>query len=163
MKNLLIIRGRPASGKTFWLNEHNLIISVISPDDIRLKLCKYTHSMEFAWRPDVTWAYVEAEVRHKMHDGDFIVLDAQDSDYEKWTELAKQYDYKVWYKEMDTPEDVCMTRNSLRGHDKGQLPDDVMLAAFKWLDEHPVPAEWEKLPDGIDPFKFFYIDRGEIK
>ena len=37
------------------------------------------------------------------------------------------------------------------------------MAAFKWLDEHPVPVEWEKLPDDIDPFKFFYIDRGEKK
>ena len=143
MKNLLIIRGRPASGKTTWLRTNDLICDTISPDTIRASIEAWTGSHEFAWRPDVTWSAVEGNLRHRMHERAlFIALDAQDSDYTKWTVLAAAYGYKVWYKEIDTPEDVCMTRNSLCGHDNGQLPDDVMMAAFKWLDEHPVPVEW---------------------
>lgn len=162
MNNLLIIRGRPASGKTTWLAQTRLIPFVVSPDEIRRKIRDYTYSTLFAWRPEVIWNAVEAELRHRMHNKLFIVLDAQDSDYKRWSELAWSHGYKIWYKEMDTPADVCLERNAKRDDDD-RLPDSVMLDAFKWLDEHPIPVpEWQKIPDDIDPFEFFLVYHGEL-
>lgn len=152
MKRLLIIRGGPASGKTTWLAQNNLLELTISPDNIRKELYKGELG-----DPRIVWHFVELQFEMAAFEGRFFVLDAQDSSYDMWLHKATRYGYEVWFKEMKTPRSECFKRNAAR-HGAARLPDVVMMVAFDWLEQHPIPDGANLLPEGADPHKFFNLE-----
>lgn len=152
-KQLLIIRGGPASGKTTWLKEHGLLPYTISPDDIRQEL--YNGELGDS---QVVWKYVQERVLSLLFEGEFFVLDAQDSLYSMWTDVASKYGYEVWLKVMTTPRSECFKRNAARDG-AARLDDCIMMMAFDWLEQHPIPDGANILPDDADPIKFFNLEK----
>ena len=150
---LLIIRGGPASGKTTWLEQNHLLKRTISPDNIRMEL----YNGELG-DPKVVWRFVELQFESAAFDGLFFVLDAQDSDYDKLLHKARRYGYDVWFKIMNTPRSECFKRNAAR-EGAARLDDCVMMMAFDWLEQHPVPEGANILPDDADPIKFFNLEK----
>lgn len=154
MRDLLIIRGAPASGKTTWLTENALLPYTLAPDTVRsLYSCPVadpvTGELYMDRRYDTkVWNFIEEMMELRMHTGQFIVLDAQDSGYNRWIKLAKKYGYRVWYKEMDTPLAVCRERNEHR-IGTAKLPFQAMEFAIQWLNANPLPASIKPVPDDL--------------
>lgn len=159
MRDLLIVRGAPASGKTTWCLDEGLFQYTITPDDYRQP--DYINGYSNRDKQFKVWNRVKHLVEDRMKQGQsLIVLDAQDSGYDQWMELASKYGYEVWFKLMKTPTEECIRRNSER-ISFARLPDAVMEAAFKWLEDNPVPWPARLLPDEADPIIFFGIGKEE--
>ena len=83
MRTLLLTRGSPASGKSFWIKEHNLQKYTICPDELRT-LCSSTElKSDGTFRitqeqenEKKVWNILFEILEHRMSRGDFTVIDA---------------------------------------------------------------------------------------
>ena len=135
MRDLILLRGAPASGKSTWSREHHLEPYTISPDSVRLMYSSpvpdpATGEMQMNMRNEQhVWDFIEDIMTLRMRTGQFIVLDAQDGRYDRWIKLARKYNYRRWYKQIEATREECLARNSARPS-LTRLPDYVMLQAF---------------------------------
>lgn len=125
MSKLIMCRGIPGSGKTYWANEqvqnqelhHPNGVIIVSADDIRDEYGATDggyqgHKAEF---------YVTQEVRKRIKDGlkagkTVISTDTNLTHYHEYRmrELAVKFKAKFEIKEFDTPLHVCINRDALR-------------------------------------------------
>ena len=154
MRDLIIVRGAPASGKSSWIAGTGLAPYAVSPDAARAMFsCPIADQTTGIIGPNMrnehlVWSYVKDAVELRMRMGQFIVLDTQASMYHTWLELAKKYRYKVWVKEINTPKEICLKRNAKR-RGSVRLPDYAMEQAFMWLENHKLPAYVEPVTDEV--------------
>ena len=154
MRDLILLRGAPASGKSTWLKENSLEPYAISPDNVRLMFSSpvpnaYKDESHMNMRNEqLVWNFIADTMELRMRTGQFIILDAQDARYERWLKIAKKYDYRVWYKEIEATKDECIERNNARPP-LTRLPDYIMQQAFIWLENHPMPASIRPVTDDI--------------
>ena len=124
MPKIILCRGIPGSGKTFWAKEWVLKDSEhrvrFNNDDIRNMLGEY-------WVPKREWL-VEMLKYHFVHEAMNrnydIVIDNMNLNpkeikvYERWIENHNCFDfnfkYKLEFKNFNTPLDICIIRDSAR-------------------------------------------------
>lgn len=124
MKTVLMMTGLPGSGKTTWIRENGLDDYVISKTALRKLLCGITYdnygrkSIEKSRDSYVHSEYLKL-IEMRMIAGSFIVIDNTNlklSNFKEVKLLADYYGYSVYVKEMKTPFEECLLRNSNRNY-----------------------------------------------
>lgn len=149
MRTLLLMRGCPAAGKSWWIREHNLQNYTICPDDLRT-LCS---SMEL--KADGTfritqeqenekkvWSILFEILEHRMSRGDFTVIDATCSktkDIQQYKDLAEHYRYRMYIVDFtDIPIEVCLKQNKMRPEEKW-VPEEAIKNIYARFATQAVP------------------------
>lgn len=132
MKELLLLRGLPASGKSTLIKELELEPYTLSRDDLRMKLGSLDQT-ENGYRINQK---VEREVTEllnsllekRMKRGEFTVIDATHTTSDscsRYKKLAEKYNYKIYYYDLGTSLEECLKRNRQRESYK-KVPEVVI-------------------------------------
>ena len=144
MKPLLIVPiGIPASGKSHlaeWLVTGRMMPkeAVVSSDAIREMLCDTRTDMSWNF---LVFSLLEQIMSARLENGLIVYLDATNLTVDSRataTSLALSWDADLIWVRLDTPDEVALTRNSLRSE---PVPADVMGRFRVMLDD----VEWDKL------------------
>ena len=135
MRDLILMRGAPGSGKSTWITQHGLDWFTVSSDKVRMLWSQPIPEPETGeptirlWNENQVWDNIEAMITYRMKNGQFIIMDAQNMRPQRWIKLAEKYRYHVWVKDMLTPFEECLKRNREREHYKF-VPEKEIEAAF---------------------------------
>ena len=149
MRTLLLMRGCPGAGKSWWIREHNLQNYTICPDELRT-LCS---SMEL--KSDGTFRITQEQenekkvwnilfeiLEHRMSRGDFTVIDATCSktkDIQQYKDLAEHYRYRMYIVDFtDIPIEVCLKQNKMRPEEKW-VPEEAIKNIYARFATQAVP------------------------
>lgn len=127
MRMLLLLRGLPGSGKSYFIQNNHLQDYTVSSDALRLLMGsnELRVSGEYTINNGISQAmwgklYEILEARFKI--GAFTVLDATNiktADMQKTYKLAKEYRYRVYCVDFtNVDKDECIKRDSLRDENK---------------------------------------------
>lgn len=150
MRTLLLMRGAPGSGKSTWIEQHNLRNYTLSPDGIRV-MCsslelqptgEYKISQESKNEKEV-WSILFNILEHRMSRGEFTVVDATCSktkDITKYKELASNYRYRMYIVDFtDVPLETCLKQNKMRDEYK-QVPEEAIRNIYARFEGQQVPS-----------------------
>ena len=135
MRDLILVRGAPGSGKSTWIKENHLEPYTISSDAVRLMFScpeadPQTGAPHICQRYDkAVWDFIEQTVELRMRLGQFIVLDAQNIRPQRWAKLAEEYRYRLYVKEIEATLEECLERNAKRPILQ-QVPEHAIVASF---------------------------------
>ncbi len=150
MRTLLLMRGAPGSGKSYWIKEHNLEQYTLSPDNLRV-LCastSLTPDGNFKITQDrdneaQTWKVLFELLEYRMSRGEFTVIDATCSktrDIQQYKELADQYRYRMFIVDFtDIPLEVCLKQNKQRPEYK-QVPEKAIRNIYARFATQQIPS-----------------------
>lgn len=120
MRNLVLMRGIPGSGKSTWIEQNGWKPYTISSDDLRLMFSE----PERRWndgcpsisqkKDKMVWETLHLLVEERMKSGAFTVVDATNINLRGWKKLADKYGYKIWTKTLNTSLEECLRRDSFR-------------------------------------------------
>lgn len=137
MKELVLVRGIPCSGKSSIIEDNDLEDFTISRDKIRLLLASTVNDAE----NNTSIAEVNEKTVHsimlqileeRMKKGIFTVIEGifeKPSEYADYKELAKKYAYKMFEYTCNTSLDVALARAENR-HDKF-IPKDAIIKRYE--------------------------------
>lgn len=134
MRNLFILRGAPASGKSTWIKENNLEPYTLSADTIRLLYQSpvTTNSGELAISQNNdgnVWKLLYQLLENRMKRGEFIVIDAthyKSALIARYKDLVEKYRYRVNVVDFsNVSEEELLRRNSERDQYK-KVPEEVI-------------------------------------
>lgn len=140
MRNLFILRGVPASGKSTWLKEHGYEHYAISSDDLRLMFQCPVYSVDgrliiSSSMDKQVWKFLFELLENKMKVGETVFVDAthcNNKSLKTYKTLAEKYRYRTYI--VDFMQDingniidkqVFIERNHKRESLK-QVPDSVI-------------------------------------
>ena len=174
MRTLLILRGAPGAGKSYFIEKNGLKPYTISPDDIRI-LCssrelKADGSFSVARNNATeaqTWKIVFQLLEYRMSRGELTVIDGTASktkDIQKYKDLADMYRYRKYVVDFtDVPLDVCLKQNKERCEDK-IVPEEAIRNIYARFATQPVPAGITVIkPNELDKILEQPIDVSEYK
>ena len=117
MRNLVILRGCPGSGKSTWIKENHLEQYTLSPDNIRTMVCApvlTTNSKDFSISQEndtYVWSLLFELLEKRMENGDFTIIDAthsKSSDFSRYNSLCSTYRYRKYVLSFtDVPIETC--------------------------------------------------------
>jgi predicted kinase len=148
MRQLYLLRGNVASGKSTWLEKHGLTQYALCADTIRLLLQspvlmpsgKYGITQENDKR---TWELLFEMLQTRMERGELVFIDAthsKSSDFAKYKKLAEAYRYRIFCLDFtDVPLELCVARNNDRSEYK-QVPLRVLENIDARLKSQPTPS-----------------------
>ena len=90
MRDLILLRGAPGSGKSTFVKEHHLEPYTVSSDQVRLmfsapEIDALTGEPHISQRNEnAVWEFIYQIVELRMKTGQFIVLDAQNLHPARW-------------------------------------------------------------------------------
>ena len=123
MRQIYLMRGVPASGKSSWLASNGLLPWTISADQIRLILgspeTDVTGNLRITQARDKkVWKFLMETVEDKMSRGELIIVDAthyKASLLQPYKQLAEKYRYRLYVIDFtDVPVEVALERNKRR-------------------------------------------------
>lgn len=142
MRNLVILRGAPGSGKSTWIEKNNLKSYTLCADDIRLMaeapilVPHKTHRTISQNNDNYVWSLLFEFLEKRMQRGEFIIVDATHSrstDFSRYKKLAGKYRYRTFYVDFsDVPIEVCKEQNMMRDSYK-IVPDRVIDKIYSRL------------------------------
>ena len=158
MRNLFLLAGEPAVGKSSWIKENNLEMYTLSSDNIRLLIetprintnGEYYISQKNDKR---VWQLLFEILEEKMKRGETVFIDATHSRarlINQYRKLAKKYRYRVTvinFHGRKTLEQVLQD-NSIRGYKA--VPEKVIKNVYERLETMEFPG-WVKV---IKPEEF---------
>ena len=174
MRILVIFRGSPASGKSTFINEHNLEQYTLSADDIRVMHQApvltpdggYAISCE---NDKKVWNALFNILEERMIRGEFVVIDATNSktsEMNKYKKLAESYRYRIICIDMtDIPIDECKRRNALRKPSYKIVPEYVIDTQYSRFETQQIPSGIKTIKphEFEDEIKFKTIDLSNYK
>lgn len=134
MRNLLLLRGAPASGKSTWIANNNLQQYTLSADGIRLlwqtPILKADGTLAISQNNDGdVWALLFHLLEQKMRRGELCIVDATHYKSElisRYKKLTNRYRYRIHIVDFTgVPLDELKRRNSLRPQHM-VVPEDVL-------------------------------------
>ena len=141
MRNLFILRGAPASGKSTWIKENNLEPYTLSTDEIRLMYQSPVTDIEgnrcISQNHDTAvWRLLFDLLEQRMSRGEFVIVDAthyKSSLISRYKDLVSKYRYRVNVVDFsDVSEEECLKRNSNRDEFK-RVPEEVIKKMYACL------------------------------
>ena len=104
MRNLFILRGAPASGKSTWIRENELEPYTISTDGLRLMYQSPVTTIEgdraISQNNDKqVWELLMELLERRMENGELVVIDAthyKSSLLNRYKDLVNKYRYRVY-------------------------------------------------------------------
>ena len=154
MRDLILLRGAPGSGKSTWVREHHLEPYTVSSDAVRLmfscpEIDPLTGEPHISQRYEQSvWEFIENIVELRMKTGQFIVLDAQNICPSRWLKLAEKYRYRVYVKQMEATQQECLDRNAARPP-VNRVPEHVIMSSFWRLENNKLPSSVKPVTDAI--------------
>ena len=133
MRNLFILRGAPASGKSTWIRENELEPYTISTDGLRLMYQSPVTTIEgdraISQNNDKqVWELLMELLERRMENGELVVIDAthyKSSLLNRYKDLVNKYRYRVYVVDFsNVTEEELKRRNANRGFRK--VPEDVI-------------------------------------
>lgn len=133
MRNLFILRGAPASGKSTWIRENELEPYTISTDGLRLMYQSPVTTIEgdraISQNNDKqVWELLMELLERRMENGELVVIDAthyKSSLLNRYKDLVNKYRYRVYVVDFsNVSEEELKRRNANRGFRK--VPDEVI-------------------------------------
>lgn len=143
MRNLVILRGCPGSGKSTWVKEMGLENYTLCSDTLRM-LTESPIIVETEQREAISqkndkyvWQLLFELLEKRMSRGEFVVVDAthsRSSDFSRYNNLCEKYRYRRYYVDFtNVPIEICKERNLKRENYK-RVPENVidkMYSRFK--------------------------------
>lgn len=154
MRNLLILVGSPASGKSTWIKDNNLQKYTISPDDIRLLLSapQYNTNGQQVISQDNdgrVWKMLDEILEARMENGDFTIVDAthtREKYLKRYKQLADNYRYRLYVKKFDVELDELLRRNKQRDLHKF-VPEGAIKLHYQRLQNLVIPNSIKQIDD----------------
>lgn len=155
MRDLIIMRGCPGSGKSSAIKENNLEAYTLSPDVLRLMLRAPELNIDETVgvsQKDNTMVFeiMDKMLVNRMKTGSPTIIDATHCSSQKWhskqinryKELAKRYKYRLFYWEPERQDlEVYIQRNKTRPS-LDEVPEHVIRTMYNnWVNT--------KMPSGI--------------
>lgn len=127
MRQLYLLRGVPASGKSTWISTNKLEPYTISADKVRLLLSTpeiNTDGLQTITQKQdkAVWELIFKTIEEKMERGELIIVDAthyKASLLQPYKELAKKYRYRMYV--VDFMEDLTLEEAIRRNENRPQL------------------------------------------
>jgi predicted kinase len=151
MRILCLLRGIPASGKSYFIHENNLEEYTLCADNFRLAFsspvllpngdcCISQNNDKEVW--DLLFSCLEK----RMQQGQFTVVDAThigNHNFPEYKDLAEKYKYRIYCVDFsDVSLETCLERNALRGFRK--VPENVIRRMHQRMMAQKLPS-WLKL------------------
>lgn len=93
MRDLILMRGAPGSGKSTWIAQNGLEWYTIASDNVRMMWSQPVPEPVTGeptirlWNENQVWDNIEAMIEYRMKNGQFIVLDALMNNFDaSWKE-----------------------------------------------------------------------------
>lgn len=155
MRDLIIMRGCPGSGKSSAIKENNLEAYTLSPDVLRLMLrapeLNIDETVGVSQKDNaMVFEIMDTMLVNRMKTGSPTIIDATHCSSQKWhskqinryKELAKRYKYRLFYWEPERQDlEVYLQRNKTRPS-LDEVPEHVIRTMYNnWINT--------KMPSGI--------------
>lgn len=150
MKILLVTRGIPGSGKSTWIEEHNLEQYTLSADNIRLLYASPEQTIDgrcaiSAKCDKHVWAFLRERLEARMKNGEFTVVDAthtKESYLKDYKKLCKEYNYRLVVVDFSSVDlDTIKLRNYRRESYK-RVPEEVIDRMYNQI-KVPLQGNYE--------------------
>lgn len=174
MRQLILMRGAPGSGKSTYIKENGLEGYSLSPDVLRTQYSAPVYDTEGNIRvsqeqDSAVWDLLFNILEKRMENGEFTVIDATHSTaklIKKYEKLSKKYGYRVYVVNIEAELDTLLERNRNRQEFK-QVPVDVIENIYERLKHENIPSyakeidknslldviKWDKNFMDTDPYK----------
>ena len=138
MRNLIILRGIPASGKSTWIKNNELEQFTVSSDALRLLYAGIEYDLEGHQRisqkaDKKVWNELYNIVENRMKDGQLTVVDAthiSEKSISEYKKLSKKYNYRITIVQFNISLEEVLKRNSEREEYK-QVPEKVIRDMYE--------------------------------
>ena len=165
MKILLVLRGIPGSGKSTWIEEHDLKQYTLSPDNIRLLYSAPELGLDGKYHISAkcdkhVWAFLRERLEARMKNGEFTVVDAthtREFYFKDYKKLCKEYNYRMVIVDFSSVDlDTCKERNLKRESYK-RVSEEAIESMYNKI-KIPLQGNYEiydydKLPN-LDTFVY---------
>ncbi len=148
MRTLIILRGVPGCGKTYWVTQNHLEDYTLSIDLIRNmyitpRMNHQDGKMINSFKEDnIVWNFLFSILELRMMSGEFTIIDAvhsKPSDFSKYATLAEKYRYRMYCVDFsDVPLNVIKERMKTRKSNK-QVEFDVLENLYERLNAFKIP------------------------
>lgn len=148
MRDLVLLRGAPGSGKSTWINNNHLAQYTLCADNIRCMFQTPVMNHEagvlcITQKNDTkVWKLLFELLEARMSRGEFTIIDAchsKSSDFSKYYKLCEKYRYRLWCVDFSTvPIEICKKQNKMREQYKW-VPDSVLENIYSRFATNPVP------------------------
>lgn len=138
MRNLIILHGIPASGKSTWVKKNELEQFTVSSDALRLLYAGVEYDLEGHQRisqkaDKKVWNELYSIVENRIKDGQLTVVDAthiSEKSISEYKKLAKKYNYRITIVRFNVSLEEALKRNSEREEYK-QVPEKVIRDMYE--------------------------------
>lgn len=177
MRDLIIMRGCPGSGKSTAIKEARLENYVLSPDTLRLMLRAPEVTENFTYSISqqdnaLVFELLDKMLVNRMKTGSPTIIDAthcssgkfHTKQINRYRELAKQYKYRLFYWEPERENiQVYIDRNQYRD-ELNQVPEHVIRKMYTAWEHNGLPKDFVKLDTLAfrDDFASIYKDMSDI-
>lgn len=154
MRNIVILRGSPACGKSTWIKNNNLQNYTLCADDIRMLYqapiltAEETHEVISQKNDSKVWTLLFELLEERMKRGEFVVIDAthsKSSDFSKYNGLCSKYRYRKFYVDFsDVDIETCKRQNQMREPYK-RVPERVIEKMYSRLKTQGKTSGWVEL------------------
>lgn len=161
MRDLVLLRGAPASGKSTWIQNNNLSQYTLSADAIRLMLQSPVMTIDGTQvisqiNDGKVWDFLFTTLDTRMERGELTIIDATHakvSMINRYKKFTQDYRYRAYVVDFfdGVPLEVCLERNANR--DYKSVPPDVIENAYARYKTQPTP-NWvtKMLPDEFQSY-----------
>lgn len=157
MRDLVLLRGCPGSGKSTWLRNNNLSQYALCADDLRCMfqtpvMDHQTGRLTISQKNDkAVWKLLFELLETRMSRGEFTIIDAchsKASDFSKYYHLAEEYRYRLHCVDFsDVPLETALKQNKMRPSYKW-VPEDVIRNIYARFEANPIPNKINRVtPD----------------
>ena len=177
MRDLIIMRGCPGSGKSTAIKEAGLENYVLSPDTLRLMLRAPEVTENFTYSISqqdnaLVFELLDKMLVNRMKNGSPTIIDATHCSSSKfhtkqinrYRELAKQYKYRLFYWEPERESvQTYIDRNKYRD-ELNQVPENVIRKMYTAWEHNGLPKDFVKLNtlSFRDDFASIYKDMSDM-
>ena len=140
MKNLVLLRGAPGSGKSTFIKDNKLSDWTISADEIRKlfqsPVTRIDGGKEISQKNDnKVWDFIYTLTEERMKRGEFVIIDATHSRSQwltRYHELSDKYRYRVFSVEFMPELEVVLERNKSRDNLKF-VPEEYVKKSYEFI------------------------------
>lgn len=148
MRELVLLRGAPGSGKSTWINNNHLSQYTLCADTIRCMFQTPVMNHEqgvlcITQKNDTkVWKLLFDLLEARMERGEFTIIDAchsKTSDFSKYYKLCEKYRYRMSCIDFSSvPIEVCKKQNKMREQYKW-VPEQVLENIYSRFATNPIP------------------------